>query len=349
MQQHNKTRGIKGIVSLYHDAIRYRDMITPKAEERVRILAFWQKHGSAAAKEAFRVSRATLFRWQKALDEGGGKIEAITPKSTAPRRKRRRVIPQPVEDLILAERRMERVGKEKLARLLKDDGIASVSPSTVGRMIADLKKRGKLKDSKKLSYHASTDRFIERKPQMARPKLRSKGHAGSLAKADTVVRFTDGIKRYVLTGIDCGSEFAFAYAYPSHASTHAADFMATFKTVAPVSLTHVQTDNGSEFKDHFEMYLAKEGIVHFHSYPRSPKMNAEVERFNRTLSEAFISKHRHLLAYDLPAFNRALMDWLIWYNTRRPHWSIGLISPMRYICNQLPAEKSQMLWTSTYP
>ncbi len=52
-------------------------------------------------------------------------------------------------------------------------------------------------------------------------------------------------------------------------------------------------------------------------------------------------------AYDINEFNRRIMEWLLWYNTRRPHWSIGLISPLRYICNKLTAEQSQMCWTST--
>jgi transposase InsO family protein len=347
MQQYNKTKGIRGIVSLYHDALRFRDMITPKAEERVRILTFWQRHGDAAVKEAFRVSRATLFRWQKVLRVSGGKLDSLVPKSTAPKTKRKRVIPPAVVGLIFAERSREHIGKDKLAVLLREDGIAAISASTVGRMLGDLKKRGALPNPVRLSLHGKTGKLAEQKPKPYRKKLRSKGHEGGLVKADTIVRFTNGIKRYILTAIDLESEFAFAYGYTSHASVHAADFMRTFKQVAPVALTHVQTDNGSEFANHFEAYLTQEGIIHFHSYPRTPKMNAEVERFNRTLSEAFISKHRQLLAYDLDEFNRQLMDWLLWYNTRRPHWSIGLISPLRYIVNKLPARESHMLWTST--
>ena len=347
MQIHSKIAGTKGLVRVYDEAIRFRDMITQAAKERAKILTFWKKHGDLAAKEAYGASRSTLFRWQKMLEEGDGKLESLVPKSTAPRKKRQRIIPKPVEDLILKERKMEKIGKEKLAILIKEDGIGMPSASTVGRMLGDLKKQGKLKNPKKLSFQAKTGRLIEQKPKQSKPKLRSKGHEGALAKADTIVRFTNGIKRYILTGIDLETEFAFAYAYTSHASKTAADFMATFKSVAPISLTHVQTDNGSEFKDHFELYLQKEGIVHFHIYPRTPKMNAEIERFNRTLSEAFISKNRHLLAYDLEAFNKALMEWLLWYNTRRPHWSIGLLSPMRYIVKNLSAEESHMLWTST--
>ena len=349
MQIHSKITGTRGFVSTYNEALRFRDMITLEAEERVRILAFWQKHGNAAAKEAFKVSRATLFRWQKALRSRGGKIEALVPGSMAPKTKRKRDIPTAVKELIINERSRERIGKEKLARLLKDDKIAAISASTVGRMLCDLKQQGMLPDPVRLSLYGTTGRLIERKPKVYRKKLRSKGHEGALVKADTIVRFTNGVKRYILTAIDLESEFAFAYAYTSHASLHAADFMRTFKHVAPLSLTHVQTDNGSEFADHFQSFCDDADIVHFHAYPRSPKMNAEVERFNRTLSEAFISKNRHLLAYDLAAFNRALMDWLLWYNTRRPHWSIGLLSPLRYICNKLTLEQSHMLWTSTRP
>lgn len=322
-------------------------MITPKAEERARILTFWHKHGDLATKEAFGVSRPTLFRWQALLRNGKGRIESLVPQSTAPKRRRRRVIPEAIEALIIKERKREKIGKEKLSKLVREDGLGTQSVSTLGRMLSDLKKKGKLSDPVKYSLYAKTGKLIEKKPQKPRKKLRSKGWEGKLAKADTIVRFTNGVKRYILTAIDLESKFAFAYGYTSHKSASAADFMAVFKEVAPLSLEAVQTDNGSEFALHFNAYLDREGIVHFHTYPRSPKMNAEIERFNRTLSEAFISKHRHLLAYDLPAFNRALMDWLLWYNTRRPHWSIGLISPLRYICNQLTIEKSQMCWTST--
>ena len=347
MRQFNKFRGTKGFLSLWERMIRFRYMISKEAERRTKILSVWEKHGYEAVKDVFGISERTLFRWQKLLIEGKGKLESLNPKSKDPKKKRKRIIPKPVEDLILKERAMEKIGKEKLSVLIKEDGIGTQSASTVGRMLADLKRKGKLQNPSQISFFGKTGRFIEKKPRKIRKKLRSKGHEGALAKADTIVRFTNGVKRYILTGIDLETEFAFAYAYASHSSKTAADFMKTFKSVAPVSLTHVQTDNGSEFADHFESFCDNEGIVHFHSYPRSPKMNAEIERFNRTLSEAFIQKNRTLLAYDLEAFNRALMDWLIWYNTRRPHWSLGLISPLRYIVKKLPEENCHMLWTST--
>ena len=348
MRQFNKFKGTKGFITMWERVIRFRYMITEQAKQRCRILAFWDKYGDTATKEAFNVSRPTLFRWQKAIKEGKGKLEYLNPKSRAPKGRRKRVVPETIKDFIIKERKFDpHLSKDKLSILMKEDGVAAISASTVGRMINALKKQGIIPQKTKLSLYGKTGRLIERKPNKIKKKLRSKGHTGGLAKADTIVRFTNGIKRYVVTAIDKESKFTFAYAYKSHSSVQTADFMKKFKTVAPISLTHVQTDNGSEFADHFDVFLEKNGIVHFHSYPRCPKMNTEIERFNRNISEAFISRNRMLLAYDIEAFNQKLIDWLLWYNTRRPHWSLGLVSPLRYIVSKLSDKESHMCWTDT--
>ena len=315
MRIRSNLRRTKGFVVAWERLIRFRYMISEKAKQRVRILAFWEKYGDEATKEAFKVSRPTLYRWQKALAEGNGKLESLNAQSTAPKGRRRRVIPESVSTFIIREREFDpHLGKEKLATLMKNDGIAALSASTVGRMLTDLKKQGVLANPKQLSFDGRTGTHREKIVQK-RTKLRSKGHTGDLVKADSIVRFHNGMR--------------------------------LFKTVAPVSLTHIQTDNGSEFQKHFDIYLEQQGIVHFHTYPRCPKQNAEIERFNRTLSDAFIKQYRHVLAYDIDAFNEKLMDWLLWYNTRRPHWSLGLKSPLRYYCDRLTTDESRMCWTST--
>lgn len=346
MRIFNKFKGTKGFITMWERVLRFRYMIQEDAKRKVKILAFWEKYGTEATKEAFGTGRSTLFRWQKELKEGHGKLESLNNKSRAPKNKRKRVIPQEVEALIIKERSYDpQISKDKLAVLIQEDGIGAYSASTVGRMLNDLKKQGRLPTRSNLSYYAKSDTWRE-KTTVKRKKLRSKGYTGGLVKADSIVRFTDGLRRYILTAIDKESKFAFAYAYVHHSSDTATDFMKKFREVTPLTLTHVQTDNGSEFALHFDMYLEKEGIVHFHTYPRSPKMNAEIERFNRTLSDAFIKTHRMMLAHDIDTFNQELIDWLLWYNTRRPHWSLGLVSPLRYIVGTL-SEKSHMLWTST--
>jgi transposase InsO family protein len=347
MRQFNKLKDTKGFITIWERVIRFKYMISEQAKERCRILAFWEKYGDLATKEAFKVSRATLFRWQKKLKETKGQLEGLNKKSTAPKCRRKRIIPNEVRDFILKEREFDpHLSKDKLSILMMEDKVAHLSPSTVGRMLNDLKEQRILPSTIKLSYHAKSDRFHE-KTRIKRKKLRSKGHEGGLVKADSIIRFHDGVRRYIVTAIDTKAKFAFALAYKNHSSDSATDFMQKFKYVAPVSLTHVQTDNCSEFAKHFEIYLEKNNIVHFHTYPRCPKQNSEIERFNRTISEAFISRNLYLLAYDIDAFNEKLMEWLLWYNTRRPHWSLGLISPLRYIVSTLSAQESQMCWTTT--
>src|SRR3989338_7119827 len=103
MRIFNKFRGTKGFISTWERVIRFRYMITEKAKERCRILSFWEKHGMEATKEAFNVSRPTLFRWQKELKINQGKLEALNKKSTAPKHRRKRIIQEEVRNFILKE------------------------------------------------------------------------------------------------------------------------------------------------------------------------------------------------------------------------------------------------------
>jgi transposase InsO family protein len=75
-------------------------------------------------------------------------------------------------------------------------------------------------------------------------------------------------------------------------------------------------------------------------------MNSAIESFNRTIQEDFINWHQDLLATDITdinAFNQKLVDWLLWYNTKRPHSSLNNQSPIQYLINTLGFSK--MLWT----
>ena len=53
--------------------------------------------------------------------------------------------------------------------------------------------------------------------------------------------------------------------------------------------------------------VTEHGAVHSHTYPRTPKMNAHCERFNRTVQEEFVDVHEELLFYYLPRFNDRLL------------------------------------------
>ncbi len=143
------------------------------------------------------------------------------------------------------------------------------------------------------------------------------------------------IKRYIITAIDLKSEFGFAYGYKNHSSKSAADFFSKLQQAAPFRIKRIQTDNGSEFDHLFRDYAKEHNIIHFHNYPKCPRMNAYIERFNRTIQEEFINYHKETLPYDLDDFNRKLIEWLLWYNTERPHWTLGQTPPIQYVINTL--------------
>ena len=163
-----------------------------------------------------------------------------------------------------------------------------------------------------------------------------------------MVKFINGIRRYIITAIDTKSDFAFAYTYKSPSSQNTKDFFLKLENVAPFKIQRIQTDNGSEFEKYFREYIEKRKITHLHNYPRQPKMNCYIERFNRTIQEEFVDFNLNTLAYDLNKFNDKLINWLLWYNTKRSHHSLGLISPMKFIINSYNPEKCNMLWMSTF-
>lgn len=320
-------------------------MISEKAKKRVKILAFWEKHGTDATHDAYGVSKRTLFRWQKALHTGNGKLEALNPERTAPKQRRSRIVDAWVHDRIVTLRvEHHRLGKEKLHALLVHEGYRG-SVSTIGRILEDLKNRGVVPVRTPLSFYAREGTHREKR-RLYTKKLR-RPQSVRVLELDTIVRFIDGTKRYILTAIDTKTRTAFAGAYTNHGSQSASDFLTRCREVIPDCLTHIQTDNGSEFAKYFHETAERLSLVHYHTYPRSPKMNAHVERFNRTLSEEFVVLHKGLLRDDVRLFNDRLIEYLLWYNGKRPHHALGQKSPFQCIVDGLKERECQRWWTYT--
>jgi len=63
-----------------------------------------------------------------------------------------------------------------------------------------------------------------------------------------------------------------------------------------------------EFVYHFLDYTKKHNIIHFHNYPKYPRMNTYVKRFNRIIQEECINYHKEALSYNLDYFNQKLIQ-----------------------------------------
>ena len=332
MQIHCKYTGVKGSLKLYEYGLKWRRMITEKAKHKARVLAFWEKYGLDATIEAFEVKERTLYYWKSQLKKGGGKITALNEKSKSPHNVRKREWPWQIKAEIRRIREEHpNLGKNKVYKPLKEfcknNNLIYPSESTIGNLIRDM---GGLRAFPQKVYHNGKIIPKKRVKRARKPKnfiAEYPGHCGSF---DTIERIISGCRRYVITFTDVYSRFSLAWATKSHASKAAEEFFDLVKFLFPFQLKYILTDNGSEFMKHFDQELKNLHLIHWHTYPKTPKMNSHVERFNRSIQEEYIDYHESELL-EPEKFNIGLMKHLLWYNTARPHYGINLQTPVDYI------------------
>ena len=225
-------------------------------KRREKILVFWKTHGDLATKDAFGISRRTLYRWQKDI-----KFRSRAHKEQYAKRL---IEPVLVTEIQRLRSIYPRLGKEKLTPLLKDFcysmNLKAPSEPTIGRMLSQLRSAGKLPDPKKLRIDARTGNLNEKRRKKI-PKLRRNGYLpalpGDLLQLDGVLTFVDGQRRYTFTAIDLVSRFAVSHTYTSASSRNGKDFLQRVINTMPFSISHIQTDNGSEFLKELEKWLRR--------------------------------------------------------------------------------------------
>jgi transposase-like protein len=345
----------KKLLPLYNDAMNElfsagRFSKSEIAQNRLKVVEFSKKYGVKASQDAFGISRSTIFRWRRCLKGSQGRLDSLIPKSRRPKRVRSMNVNSEIVTFIRELREEHpRIGKEKIKKFLdeycKKRGMRSISPSTIGKVI----KRYDLTFAlSKLGYHNPQSGWATRKVNYKSkvkhsPKYKEMGYI----EIDTITKFIQGIKRYILNAIDISGKVQFSYAFRALSSRNTVAFFKKLETVYPceTGIKVVQTDNGPEFLGEFNKYLKKRNIKHNFIYPRCPRVNGYIERANRTLQEEFIDLHLNLLAEDIDEFNRRLMDYLIWYNTERPHKSLNNLTPIDFLLKCYP--ECQMYVTRT--
>lgn len=341
-----KYRWQKGFGRLYDYAIKHNHMITKTAKQRKKILIFWREYGLKATQDAFTASRSTLYAWWKTYKDSGFQEVSLNPGSQAPKRRRKRDIhPKIIQEI--KRLRLEvcpNLGKDKvkifLDRFCEKKSLKPISASTIGRII----KAQRIYHHRQKISHYGKIKIIKRAKKLRKPVSFKSQAIGDLIEIDTIVKFDLGIKRYIITAVDTHTRYTFALSYRRANSRNAQDFFTKLSQVFPYPIKRVQTDNGSEFHRYFQIHLRKSKIIHYWNYPKQPYKNGHIEKYNRTIQDEFIDQHLSLLE-DPKVFNHRLVDYLIWYNTERPHWSLNLESPINYLIKN--HNLSRMLWTDT--
>ncbi len=348
MQTDYLFHGIKGYAHIKRFSYLF-NMENDEANKRYKILKFCDKYGIEATIEAFNVSRRTIYRWKSKLKDND--ISALKPKSTKPKHTRTPKTSRLIIDEIKRLReKYPNLGKAKLHEVLKpfckENNLELPSESTIGRVIAKDKDKmritpqridrlGRVKTKKRI--------FKERKPKNLKTK------AMQMWAVDTIQKVSNGIRRYIMTIIDPNTRIAFAVAIPTKHTRNTSivlnALLEGMNGLYEKNKLIVLSDNGSEFKKDFDNLLKEKQLTHYWTYPRSPKMNAHNERFNRTIQEQFIDYYEDLLFTDMDLFNEKMADWLIDYNTKIPHHSLFMKSPVKYLLETNP--QCHMYWTNT--
>ncbi len=301
------------------------------AKLRLQVLEYAQTHSVSATCRHFGVARSTFYRWAARYEPKD--LTTLENRSSRPKRCRRSTwTTEQAEAVRHARERYPRWGKDKLAVVLKRDGIA-LSVSMIGRILADLKRRGILKEPRvaRVWPHARHPRpYAVRKPKdhpLERP--------GDLVQIDTMhLTPLPGLDRRQFTAVDLISRYGAVGVRAQATAGTARDFLAELDERLPFPIRAIQVDGGSEFMAEFEAACAEQEIALFVLPPRSPKLNGHVERTNGTARREFWELYDGDL--ELPPLQAALHAWEHEYNHVRPHQALGYQTPAEFLAALSP-------------
>ncbi len=167
------------------------------AQQRLKIIQFYDKHGEPATREAFGVSRQVIHTWKQKLQRAGGHLTGLSPKSTRPKHVRAMQTDWRIVQFIREVREQHPgLGQEKIKPLLdafcREQGLNTISVSTIGKVIRrKLLTRAKKAKSKPKSA-------LKRERLRYAPKPTELGHL----QLDTLERVAAGVKLYFYSAID---------------------------------------------------------------------------------------------------------------------------------------------------
>jgi len=255
----------------------------------------------------FGFNPSTILRWNRKVPLGGS--HEIPTNSSRPKHHSKQLNKEIIKKII--DLRIATKGRcsEVIHQELVNQGVI-VSLNSVKRTLDRnclLRKRSPWQ-----RYHQNIER----------PKV---ANLGDLVEIDTIhLMKTPKEKIYVYTLLDVNSRWAFAWASARINAQRSINFVKQAKEASPFNFSCLQSDNGSEFSQHFTERVK---TTHRHSRVRQPNDNAHLERFNRTIQHECLN----YLPKDVKLINRELPKYLEYYNQDRLHLGLGLKTPNQII------------------
>jgi transposase InsO family protein len=309
------------------------------ARMRLGWMLHWKKTRNASATARhFGISRRTFLTWKTRFDEQD--LSTLEDRSRAPAHVRTwQVTPEEEARILVLKHAHPAWGKAKIQVLYRKAHGGTISQWKIQRVTTRHQCFPEPARVEKRARKRQRSRAKGVKKRIQELALKEEPHF--LWQLDTVVRYIDGMKRYIFTAVDHVAKLGFARMYPTKSSQNAADFLRRLQFLTAGHIVNLQTDNGSEFAGMFEDAARALGLAQYFSRVRTPKDNAVNERFNETLTYEFLRFGN--LDADVARFNAKLAPWLLEYNTVRPHQTLTYLTPLEF----LGKHKVGRMWSST--
>lgn len=302
-----------------------------RAKFRLHCIEFLDKYGWAGVHDAFpHLSRATVYRWRKGFHDAGKRLNALVPQSTRPRRTRQMAVPAAILSFLRAMREQHpHLSKYKLKVFLDEwcttQGMRTASVSWIGKVISRYQLFFQVrKPLRRRRKHSRSGYTIRRTPH---PDMVQLGYL----QVDGITVYWLGKKLVFLTALELKTRKAWVKLVPAANSAHAKAFLLSILAELSFPLHTIHTDNGSEFHALFDQVVQELNLTHLWSPPRTPKVHSHIERFNGILQDEFVNYHLDTAVTDPQQFRQDLETWLAWYNTKRPHHALKLMTPDQFL------------------
>jgi len=293
--------------------------LSEKAKQRLEWIIFYytagRKNATYTAKH-YGISRSLFYFWFKRFNEKN--LKSLEDNKSTPG-KTRRWNPDPLVLSRMIKLRKQYVHWSKLK-------LSVVYENRYGEKISSWQFQRVIKE---FSLYPSKTNKRSYKNNGAKKKLISyqiRQTVKNLYSIDTKVLWLFGIKYYIIMALGHDSKLAYARAYRSHRSKYTADFLIRLTYLMGDKPEFILSDNGSEFMNDFDKQCKTLKIKRYWSRPHTPKDNPEVERLIKT----YIYEHLNdgHWSSDINKLNEYITNWLIEYNTIRPHQTLKYMTPL---------------------
>jgi putative transposase len=264
-----------------------------------------QSKGKRQALMALGIPKSSYYRWRQGQ-----------PDSSNLKRPWNRIIPEEEAKVLAVARESPELSSRQLSAWITDNKGFAVSESTVYRILRreGLVKRQETQLTAANEYHTKTTRPHQ-----------------MWATDASYFRVVGWGYYYLVTVMDDYSRFILAWKLQKDMSANsfieviqeAVD--TTGMTDVPIEdRTRLLSDNGAGYVSKaFRNYLRLVGIGHILAAPFHPQTNEKIERYHRS-----IKGELSLFPYELPSqLERAITDFVDYYNYRRYHKALGNIAP----------------------